>query len=156
MYQNRPIRTALYMLKRQYGGSLTVYKQTGSVVDYETGQLSVTATAYPIPLAVILPTVWRRVRKSTMSKDTQGPIGSRDVGLKSFIIDRADINGISLTPSDWIVYAGWKYQIEEIDASEFDAGWLVTARLVAGSASDTATVVTTTASVSPAAGADVE
>jgi hypothetical protein len=91
-----------------------------------------------------------------MSKDTQGPIGSRDVGLKSFIIDRADINGISLTPSDWIVYAGWKYQIEEIDASEFDAGWLVTARLVAGSASDTATVVTTTASVSPAAGADVE
>ncbi len=156
MYQDRPIRTALYLLKRQYGGPLTVYKQGSSTVNFETGQLVVTATAYHVKRAVILPTVWKRQRQGVWSKENQGPVGSRDVGLKSFIIDRADVPGVTLTPSDWVVYAGWKYQIEEIDASEFDAGWLVTARLVAGSTSDTTTVVTATANATPAAGADIE
>lgn len=152
MYQDRHIRTALYMLKRQYGGPLSVYKQLDSVVTFETGQVTVTATAYHVKRAVILPTVWKRVK----SPAAPSPVGSRDVGLKSFIVDRADIPGVVLTQNDWVVYGGWRYQIEEIDASEFDAGWLITARLVVGSTSDNTVVVAANANVSPAAGADSE
>ena len=38
----------------------------------------------------------------------------------------------TLTADDWIVYQGRKYQVSEVEAFEFDAGWIVTAKELVG------------------------
>jgi len=56
-----------------------------------------------------------------------------DANSRDFIIDRRDTRLLlTLTSDDWLVYGGRKYQLVEIEASEFDSLWVITARELVG------------------------
>jgi hypothetical protein len=119
----------LYLLKREFGGAIDIYKLLTSETSARTGQKAVTTNVYHVARAVILPSGYSRVR-APGSKDTRG---SRDVSLRDFIVDRKDVRGLTtLTADDWIVYRGSKYQVKEVESAEFDSGWVITAKELKG------------------------
>jgi len=57
----------------------------------------------------------------------------RDFTLRDFIVDRKDTKGLNtLTSDDWIVCRGSKYQVKTVEAAEYEAGWVITAKELPG------------------------
>lgn len=133
---NRWIKQTLYMLKRQYGGPVAIYKQTGSTIDYRTGVKTITKQSYHINRVIILPVrVGRDAIKSISQisankKFTSG--GTFEKGVRDFIIDRSDVDDIELTADDWLVYNGRRYNIKTIQELEFSTAWIITGQEVMG------------------------
>jgi hypothetical protein len=120
----------LYMLKREYGGPIDIYKLVDSRTDVQTGQKTVTTNVYHIRRAIIMPAGWSRVRMSAISSANKDCVagGAHDTNIRDFIVDRKDAPGLTLTPDDWIVCKGRKYQMSKVEAFEFDSGWIITAK----------------------------
>lgn len=130
-------RTALYNLKRQYGGRIQIYKLLGATTNVETGDKEIDKDVYDVRRAIILPTKVFRENIQSISiisankKFVQG--GRWDAGTKTFIVERRDVPGISeLTMDDWIVYASRRFQITDVWEYEFDSGWIINAKMVGG------------------------
>lgn len=135
---NQQIRRVLYALKRQYGGTITIYQNGTVTTDTKTGAVSRTKTATKIQRAVILPAhVSREVKQSisviSANKQVVGG-GGWEQGKRVFIIERRDCPNLVLKESDWIGFNGRKYTIENFDEYEFDAAYLITAKEVKGEA----------------------
>lgn len=135
-FLNRQMQTALYALKRQYGGPIVIYRLLSSEVNLETGEAEVKTFAIRVKRAIVLPVRLARevVRNiSLISADkliVQG--GGYDTGRKVFVIDRRDARSLVLTLDDWLVYGGHKFQFEKVDELEFDSGWIITAKVLLG------------------------
>ncbi len=134
---NRQIRRVLYALKRQYGGQIDVHKLMASETDVRTGQKQQTVTVTRIDRAIVLPghTARKAIRGISLISANKMMVtgGTYDSQTRDFIIDRRDaLNLSTLTADDWIVYQGRKYQVAEVDAFEFDAAWIVTAKELVG------------------------
>ena len=132
-------RSSLYMLKRQYGSPLDIYKLVDSSTDVTTGKRLVKVDVYHIPRGVVLPTtisrttLMRKMAQGTEAAHSFTVSGAYDTGLSSFIIDRSDCPGLkTLTVDDWISYNNRKYQIHEIESYEVDMGWIITAEEMPG------------------------
>jgi hypothetical protein len=119
----------VYILKRQYGGPISIYKLTGSTTDVRTGEKVVTTQVYPVKRAIILPSGYTRER-AALGKLAAG--GARDVTARDFIVDRKDADLSALTADDWIVYDSRKYQVKTVEACELDALWLISAKELIG------------------------
>ena len=84
------IQRNLYQLKREYGGSITVYVLGGVDTDLKTGVKTAAHTSYPISRAIVLPVRIKREVIQTISmisankKFVQG--GTFDTGTRTFII----------------------------------------------------------------------
>lgn len=136
---NRRIRQSLYTLKRQYGVCIDIYKLVSTATDVRTGDKTISKTVYPVARAIVLPETLRRSAKQVSalagtSKDfmAQGA-GTYSTGTRVFIVDRLDVPNLpDLSQDDWIVYDGAKYQVGEVEAFEVNAGWVITAKRVAG------------------------
>jgi len=135
---NQQIRRVLYALKRQFGGTITVYQNGTVTTDTKTGEVTRTKTATRIHRAVVLPvTVSREVKQSIslISANKQMVTGGGfEAGKRLFIIDRRDCPRLALQESDWIGYNGRRYAIENYEEYEFDAAYIVTGKELKGEA----------------------
>ncbi len=133
---NQQIRRVLYALKRQYGGTLVIYQNGAVTTDTKTGEVTRTKTATRIQRAVVLPeTVSREVKQSIslISANKQMVTGGGyEAGKRLFIVERRDCPNLVLKESDWLVYLGRKYAIENFEEYEFDAAYIIHGKELVG------------------------
>jgi len=133
---NQQIRRVLYALKRQYGGSIIIYQNGSVTADTKTGDVTRLKTAVRIQRAVILPVTVSHVVKqsiSLISANKQMVIGgSYEAGKRVFIVERRDCPHLVLHESDWLVYNGRKYAIENFEEYEFDAAYIINGKELKG------------------------
>jgi hypothetical protein len=133
---NQQIRRVLYALKRQYGGTIVVYQNGTVTTDAKTGEVTRTKTATRIHRAVVLPeTISREVKQSIslISANKQMVTGGGfEAGKRLFIIERRDCPNLVLKESDWLVYHGRKYAIENFEEYEFDAAYIIHGKELVG------------------------
>ena len=131
------IRRNIYMLKREYGGRISIYTLGVVSTNYTSGVKSGAHTSYDINRAIVLPNKVKREAVQSISmisankKLVQG--GTYDTGTRTFIIDRRDMpSGVTLNNDDWIVYNHKRYDIKTIDEFEQSTAWLIVAKEVEG------------------------
>ena len=133
---NQQIRRVLYALKHQYGGTIVVYQNGAVTTDTKTGETTRTKTATRIQRAVVLPeTISREVKQSIslISANKQMVTGGGyEAGKRLFIIERRDCPNLVLKQSDWLVYYGRKYAIENFEEYEFDAAYIIHGKELVG------------------------
>ena len=123
----RLIQQALYSLKRDYGGPITVY-QGVATTDVETGEVTRNVTVHSIRKAIVLPVKVLEAVKNLGQGGLSGRlniVGSRyDTGKRLFIIDRRDLP-VVLDLTNWIGYDSKKYTFESLEEYEFHTAYLV-------------------------------
>jgi len=133
---NQQIRRVLYALKRQYGGTVVVYQNGAVTTDAKTGDVTRTKTATRIHRAVVLPeTISREVKQSIslISANKQMVTGGGfEAGKRLFIVERRDCPNLALKQSDWLVYHGRKYAIENFEEYEFEAAYIIHGKELVG------------------------
>ena len=133
---NQHIRRVLYALKRQYGGAVVVYQNGAVTTDTKTGEVTRTKTATRIRRAIVLPvTINREVKQSIslISANKQMVTGGGfESGKRLFIIERRDCPSLVLHKTDWLIYHGRKYAIENYEEYEFDAAYIITGKEMLG------------------------
>lgn len=122
-------KLALYSLKRQYGGSIDIYKAVSSGTDLETGIQTEVPEVTTIEEAIILPSkVTREVRQtiSAISANKQFVYGGQyDEAQRVVVIDRNDAPDLELDKDDWVVYRNRRWQVDNFYSNEFDAAYIV-------------------------------
>ena len=135
---NQQTRRVLYALKRQYGGTIVVYQNGTVTTDTKTGETTRTKTATRIQRAVVLPeTISREVKQSIslISANKQMVTGGGyEAGKRLFIVERRDCPHLVLKESDWLVYHGRKYAIENFEEYEFEAAYIIHGKELVGEA----------------------
>lgn len=134
---NRMIQRTLYSLKRQYGGTVSVYRLNDAQTDVRTGRKTIDKDIFMVQRAVILPVkVSREVIQSISQISANKAFvygGSFDSGLSKFIIDARDLpEGFVFTNDDWLVYNGRRYEIKAIWEFEFGAAWVIVGKELMG------------------------
>jgi len=133
---NQQIRRVLYALKRQYGGTIVVYQNGAVTSDAKTGEVARTKTATRIQRAIVLPeTISREVKQSISLISANKQIvtgGGYEAGKRLFIIERRDCPNLVLKQSDWLVYHGRKYAIENFEEYEFETAYVIHGKELVG------------------------
>jgi hypothetical protein len=135
-FLKRQMQITLYSLKRQYGGPVVVYNLLESEVDMLTGDCEVETRATRINRAVILPgTMSRETMKDIASGQSikqliQG--GGYDTTKRTFVIDKRDARNLTVKMEDYLVYEGCKYQFDKVEPLDFDAGWIISGKVLNG------------------------
>lgn len=133
---SRRIDQALYMLKRQYGGTICIYQMGDAVVDHLTGTKTIPRTTTVIKRAIVLPVkVAREVVKniSVISANKAFIVGGNfDTGTRMFMIEKTDAPNLELGDSDWIMYRNKRYEIKSFEEYEFDKAWVVIGKQLKG------------------------
>jgi len=133
----RTIRQTLYMLKRQYGGTIDIYTLNSSTSDHKTGIVTTDKSVVRVNRAPVLPArISREVRKSISEISANKMFvvgGTYDASRRVFIVDRQDVSeALDLTNNSYVVYHNKKYEIETHSEFEFEAGWVITGRELTG------------------------
>ncbi len=131
----RSLRLTLYTLKRQFAGSVYIYKLVDAETDYVTGVKTSTQKVYPVNRAIVLPIKIQRDEVKTLSIVSANKSfvygGTYDAGVRLFVIDARDVHAdFDLAMDDWIVYNGQRYSFKSIDKLELQAGWLIIGRAI--------------------------
>ncbi len=133
---NRRLDQTLYMLKRQYGGTICIYQMGDMVVDHLTGTKTVPRTVTKVKRAIILPVkVAREVVKniSVISANKAFIVGGNfDTGTRMFIIEKTDAPDLDLGESDWVMYRDRRYEIKSFEEYEFDKAWVIIGKQLKG------------------------
>ena len=134
----------LYCLKRDYGGSIDIYKLLSSEADVETGKRVTKVQRYHVHRAIVMPV--RMARSQIMlrtSLHNKAFLNLNDTGTREFIIECKDAKGlVEMTPDDWIVYNHHRYQISTVETFEVASGWVVTGKEPAGDVPQEVTEIT--------------
>ena len=129
------VRT-LYMLKRQYGGTIDIYTLSSATTNQEIGVITSVRNVLHVNRAIVLPArIQKEIKKSISQISSNKSFvvgGTYDAGRRIFIIDREDALDLELTSNSYIVYRSRKYEIESFQEYEFDAGWIVVGRELVG------------------------
>jgi hypothetical protein len=144
---NQRIRHVLYALKRQYGAAIAIHKLKDSSTNVRTGKKVTATEVINVPRAIVLPghSTRKAIRGISLISANKMLVegGTYDSNSRDFIVDRLDAPGLTtLTPDDWIVYQGCKYQVSEVQSFEVDAALIITAKQLVGEVPQ-ATVVAT-------------
>jgi hypothetical protein len=155
---NRMIQQTLYSLKRQYGGTVSVYRLNDAQTDVRTGRKTINKDVFLVRRAVILPVkVSREVIQSISQISANKAFvygGSFDSGLRKFIIDARDLpEGFEFADDDWLVYNGRRYEIKAIWEFEFGAAWIVVGKELMGRIAEQVHLVAADSLLSLATGA---
>jgi hypothetical protein len=131
---NRRIRQALYALKRGFGSTVTLYKQTAVSTDYKTGIKIASSTNITIHRCIVLPArVQREVIQSIVGNREFPYGGSYDADTRIFVIDSRDLpKGYIIQNDDWLEYDNYCYNPKVIEELEQHTGWTITAKRVIG------------------------
>ncbi len=133
----RQIRRTLYMLKRQYGGTIDIYTLNSTTSDPKTGIVTTDKSVVRVDRAPVLPArMVREVRKSISEISANKMFvtgGTYDASRRVFIVDRRDVPGdFNISNNSYVVYRNRKYDIETYNEFEFEAGWVITGRQLDG------------------------
>jgi hypothetical protein len=132
----RTIQRTLYMMKRQYGGTIDIYTLTNSTTDQETGVTTIVKDVVHVDRAVVLPArLQKEVRKSISQISANKMFvvgGTYDAGRRIFLVDRDDAPNLEITTNSYLVYRSRKYEIESYQEYEFEAGWIIVGRELVG------------------------
>ena len=132
----RTITRTLYMMKRQYGGTIDIYTIVSSTTNQETGVTTIIKDVVHVDRAIVLPAQMTREVKKSISQISANKKfvvgGTYDAGRRVFIIDRDDTPSLDITNNSYIVYRTRKYEIESYQEYEFEAGWIVVGRELVG------------------------
>jgi hypothetical protein len=132
----RSIRQTLYMLKRQFGGTINIYTLVSSDTDPQTGDVVAVREVVNVDRAIILPArVTREVKKSISQISANKMFvvgGTYDAARRLFIVDRNDVSDLDLTNNSYVVYRDRKYEIEQVQEFEFETAWIITGRELMG------------------------
>ena len=155
---NRMIQQTLYSLKRQYGGTVSVYRLNDAETDVRTGRKTIDKDVFVVQRAVVLPVkVSREVIQSISQISANKAFvygGSFDSGLRKFIIDARDMpKGFEFTSDDWLVYNGRRYEVKAIWEFEFGAAWVVVGKELMGRIAEQVHLVAADSLLSLATGA---
>lgn len=135
----RRTQHTLYLLRREYGGPVTVYRLIDANSDPRTGKRLVTVEAFPVRRAVILPAKWSLQERrgiSLISANKQMVQGGQyEAGLQNFILDSRDIP-FEPTTDDWLVHDGRRFDFAAIEEYEDGSSWLIGARALPGRAAN--------------------
>ena len=138
---NRLIRQTIYDLKHRFGAEVTVYKVVDSTTNYKTGAKSIDTTSRAVRKAIVLPStlsreIFQSVSYLSASKSFASLGGQGwDETSRGFIFDGRDLQDYDFELEDWIVYRGKRYDIQTIEALEWDTGWMIVAKEVKGQVS---------------------
>ena len=155
---NRMIQRTLYSLKRQYGGTVGIYRLGDTQTDVRTGRKTINKDVFVVQRAVVLPVkVSREVIQSISQISANKAFvygGSFDSGLRKFIIDARDMpEGFVFSNDDWLVYNGRRYEIKAIWEFEFGAAWVIVGKELMGRTAEQVYLVSADSLLSLAAGA---
>lgn len=132
----RTIQRTLYMMKRQYGGTIDIYTLTNSTTNQETGVTIIVKDVVHVDRAIILPARMQKEVRKSISQISANKMfvvgGTYDAGRRIFIIDRDDTPNLDLTNNSYLVYRNRKYEIESFQEYEFEAGWIIVGRELIG------------------------
>ena len=132
----RTIKRTLYMMLRQYGGTIDIYTLTSSTTNQETGVTTIVKEVVHVNRAVVLPAkILKEVRKSISQISANKMFvvgGTYDAGARIFIVDRDDAPDLELTSNSYLVYRNRKYEIQSFQEYEFEAGWIIVGRELIG------------------------
>lgn len=132
----RRINQVLYMLKRQYGGTINIYQMGDATVDHLTGVKTIPRTVTEIKRAIILPVKVIREFTQTISVISANKTfvmgGTYDAGTRMFIVERKDVPNLDITESDWIIYRNRRYEIKSFEEYEFESAWVIVGREIKG------------------------
>lgn len=125
---NWRIRQALYVLKRNYGSTVTLYTLVSASTDYTTGVKTVSQTPLVIRRCIVLPVkMQREVSQGIAAISANKEFaygGSYDVGTREFVIDSRDLPaGTSIQQDDWLLYNDRRYELKSIEELEQHTGW---------------------------------
>jgi hypothetical protein len=129
------------MLKRAYRGSVVIHRRTDISLDLDTGAKIITTEAWQVDKAIILPSGKSREFSfdlafiAVLKQFTYG--ASYDTDTRRIIIDNADLPaGWKPRKDDYVVYDNLKYEINEIQEFEFNAGIIYTLKALIGQETD--------------------
>jgi len=132
----RTIKKTLYMMLRQYGGTIDIYTLISSTTNQETGVTTIVKDVVHVNRAVVLPAkILKEVRKSISQISANKMFvvgGTYDAGVRIFIVDRDDAPDLELTSNSYLVYRNRKYEIQSFQEYEFEAGWIIVGRELIG------------------------
>jgi hypothetical protein len=132
----RMIRQTLYMLKRQYGGTIDIYTIASSTTNQATGVTVIVKDVVHVDRAVVLPArIQKEIRKSISQISANKMFvvgGTYDAGRRIFIVDRDDTPELDITSNSYLVYRNRKYEIESFQEYEFESGWIIVGRELIG------------------------
>lgn len=135
-FLNRLVRQTLYMLKRQFGGTVDIYRLLSTDTDLRTGVVTATKDVTRIDRAVVLSAkVSREVKQSISLISSNKEMvmgGTRDERTRIFIVDRSDCPDLVLTKDCWLVYNEKKYAIDYFEESEVDSSWVIVGKELVG------------------------
>lgn len=132
-HSDRRNRLAIYKLKRLFGGTIFLYRQGDPTTDLRAGTKTwPNRDVIRVEYAIILPVKITREQTQTISmisSDKQFVYGGYyDRHARRFFIDPRDLpSGYVIEQDDHIVYDGKQYEIKEIQDTEFDTLWGISA-----------------------------
>ena len=134
---NKRIDQTLYMLKRQFGGTIDIYTLLSSNTDPRTGEVVDNKEVVNVDRAIILPARITREVKKNISQISANKMfvygGTYDAGTRMFIVDTRDMpKDFEFTNDDWIVYNSRRYDIKTIEEFEQRTAWTIVAKEVSG------------------------
>ena len=133
---NRRVEQTLYQLKREYGGTISIYQMGDATVATQSGVKTVPATSVDIKRAIILPAKIARETVKNISIISAGKSfivgGNFDTRTRMFIVDRKDAPQIDLSESDYIIYRGRRYEIKNFEDYQFDKAWVIVGKQLDG------------------------
>ena len=135
--QNRFMRQAMYVHKRQHGATVVIRRKVEVQTDPKTGESIWQIRQWRVRRAVVLPAkTQREVKQNAGAMAANRAIiqGSYfDTSARHFLFDRRDLpDGFILEKDDWLVFNNRHYDIESIAEYEYDAAWLVIAKELKG------------------------
>lgn len=153
----RRTQHTLYLLRREFGGPVTVYRLMNSESDPRTGVKTKHVDVYDVSRAVILPGNWglkERRGISLISANKQLVQGGHyESGLQAFIVDSRDIP-FEPTSDDWLVHNDRRYNFASIGRYEDNSSWLIGAQALPGRAAEQIFLVKSETLISLTQGAD--
>ncbi|MCK9570346.1 hypothetical protein M0R72_15475 [Candidatus Pacearchaeota archaeon] len=136
---NRRIRQALYVLKRAFGSTVTLYKLVDETTNYTTGVTTSSTLNTTIPRCIVLPVRLQREVIQAVSEISAnktfayGGGGAFESGTREFVIDSHDLPpGYAISLDAWIIYDDIRYEIKNISQLEQNTGWHITGKAILG------------------------
>ncbi len=133
------IKRTLYILKRQYGVPLALYRRTMSETDLATGKKTVTKVKYPVKRAVLCstPSVQRQFEYhlSYLAANKNFAYGALfDTQNITFLIDAQDLpRGFVPNLDDFAIYNHKRYNISKMELLDHRLAYYLSLKLLVGS-----------------------
>ena len=135
---NRTVRQTIYQLKIEYGSPVDVYKLDAAATNYKTGVKSATKSVIRVRNAVVMPaSTVRKMFQGISYLSASKPFASQggqgwDGTSRAFLFEGRDLPGYVWQVEDWIIHRDRRYDVAQIEALDYDTGWLIIGKEVKG------------------------